>query len=384
MKLEKTEILKNGRASVLVDGQFGSTGKGVFAAFIGTHNEMDIAVSNAGPNSGHTAIFDGKPKVAYHLPMSGAMPPKIEDDRPTVYLSAGAIIDPLLLVDEMGTFGLKASNVVVHPSAAVIHSRHKVRENDRESSIAAVASTQKGVGEALADKIRRIPSSSFSEFYFSSGSGYKEIYGDRIRPEDIHAVEFTSCFQSNASVLVEVSQGFSLSLNASGFYPYTTSRDCTVNQALSDANIHPHFLHRTVMTMRTYPIRVGNIVKDDTMIGYSGNGYKDQKELTWEQVGVAPEYTTVTKRMRRVFSWSHIQTVCAMRANRPTDIFLNFCNYLKSTNDFEDTVTSIRNAAEYVGLEAPKIWYGFGPNHLTDIVETYEEAHALVAKGANK
>ena len=53
------EYIKNGKASVLVDGQFGSTGKGLLAAYLALQpqNEVDIATTNASANAGHWTKF---------------------------------------------------------------------------------------------------------------------------------------------------------------------------------------------------------------------------------------------------------------------------------------------------------------------------------------
>jgi len=61
---------------------------------------------------------------------------------------------------------------------------------------------------------------------------------------------------------MEVSQGFSLGIN-SEFYPKVTSRECTVMQGLADARIAPSKLAKTYMAIRTYPIRVGDVVEVD-------------------------------------------------------------------------------------------------------------------------
>ena len=73
------------------------------------------------------------------------------------------------------------------------------------------------------------------------------------------------------------------------------------------------------MTCRSYPIRVGNTDK-----GTSGGWYPDQQETTWEALGVEPELTTVTKRVRRVATWSWQQFTDAVRANEPDAIWLGF------------------------------------------------------------
>lgn len=349
---------RDGKATVLLDGQFGSTGKGLFAAYVAETGggNFDIATTNAGPNSGHTAIFDGKPKVAYHLPMSAI----VAKDKYAL-LNAGSIIDIPLLIKEVKDLEISPENVLIHPNAAIISEENKHEEKDLNSHAAKIASTQKGVGNALADKIKRNPNACAMN------------HADKL-PFNITPIDLGVSLRVGSSVFVEVSQGHSLSLNASGFWPHTTSRDCTLNQALSDANIHPSYLHRVIMTLRTHPIRVGNIVDGEETKGVSGDCYPDQKEISFEEIGVEPEYTTVTKRKRRVFTWSRIQVERAFQSSQPTDVFLNFVNYLKTVDQLNKIVESIIECAIKVRIRPPNIYYGFGPNHLTDVEYSYQRA----------
>ncbi len=121
---------------------------------------------------------------------------------------------------------------------------------------------------------------------------------------------------------MEVPQGYSLSLN-SKFYPYCTSRDISVSSALSDLEVHPFYLGKTIVSIRTYPIRVGNLPH-----GYSGDFYSDSIETSWEKIGVPVEYTTNTKRVRRVATFSLYQYQDMLKVMLPDYVFLNFCNYL--------------------------------------------------------
>ena len=128
-------------------------------------------------------------------------------------------------------------------------------------------------------------------------------------------------------VFVETAQGFSLGINQQ-FFPFSTSRECTVGQALADAGIPSSRLRKVLMTCRSYPIRVGNTDK-----GTSGGWYPDQQETTWEELGVEPELTTVTKRVRRVATWSWQQFEDAVRANEPDAIWLGFMDYIKDIDE---------------------------------------------------
>jgi hypothetical protein len=129
----------------------------------------------------------------------------------------------------------------------------------------------------------------------------------------------------------------------------------------------------TVMgTARVYPIRVGS-----TPNGYSGDCYRDQKEITWDYLGVEPEYTTVTKRERRVFTFSEVQIREAIYANGVDQVFLNFCNYnpreavrvAKVINQIGSDYYKYRGFSPWEG-ELPQFvrYFGFGPQ-AEDILE---------------
>lgn len=142
-----------------------------------------------------------------------------------------------------------------------------------------------------------------------------------------------------------------------------TSRNCTVAAGLNDANIHPSFLGKVSMSLRTYPIRVGNIYDNEgKRIGWSGPVYSDQTEVTWEELGIEPEVTTVTKRIRRVFTWSKLQFEAAVKDNRPNLLFFNFANYCTE----EEFQSILESCGSFPIEEPPDVLYGYGP-HVEDV-----------------
>lgn len=162
------------------------------------------------------------------------------------------------------------------------------------------------------------------------------------------------------SIFCEVPQGHSLSVN-SEFYPYTTSRVVSLGQALADADIHPIFAGETMLVLRSLPIRVGNIYDTEgAEIGNSGPHYNDQRELSWEKLGLTPEITTVTKRVRRVFSFSETQARSSMAATRPGAIFMTFCDYLPKDEAIR-WLGQLRRISHDLGFEFDP-YFGFGPS----------------------
>lgn len=358
-------FLQTGKASVIIDGQFGSTGKGLCAAWTTQGgNFPHIATTNAAANAGHTTKWrNGKEVVCYHLPTIGVMAHLHQPGQTRVYLNAGSIIDIGVLMHECQQTGFPFSAVVIHPRAAIIEAEDKVYEEGTDSAQTKLASTRKGVGRALARKVMREG---------KVAGQYPEL------AKNIGIIDLNDALAKGASVTVEVPQGMSLSINHGLSYPHCTSRDVSIGQALADANIHPAFLGPAMMCVRTMPIRVGNIFDtriDDKdrqnnasdinriythEIGNSGPCFPDQRELDWTEIGIEPELTTVTKRPRRIFSWSNTQYEQALRAARPDVVFLNFVNYVKDGTEFDDLMWRMRAAEALVGKPTQKV-FGYGP-----------------------
>lgn len=344
--LKKNGFLQQPKAYAVVDGQFGSTGKGLAVEMLQRLQLADgiNVLSNAGPNSGHTSYYGDKAQVLMQLPTYAVQEALMKPEKQvTCLLTDGAIVDPARLIEEVERY----PNLTVWVShvAAVVTDEVKA---DEQTLVDRIGSTGKGTGAALASKIMR---GSNVAMNCPELSEHPQIGVGEIAPDE-------PFYEGKVPQLLEVSQGFSLGLNQE-FYPHCTSRECTVTQAILDAKIHPHDYKDCMMVVRTFPIRVA---------GNSGPGYRDQKEITWEDVGVEPEFTTVTKKQRRVFTWSDEQFASALFANRPSVIFVNFCNYLSpdwATGNTTDARQFVHNSVvkpymELMGKE-PVVIMGYGP-----------------------
>lgn len=322
-------------AYVIVDGQFGSTGKGALAAYLATigQHKINIVTTNAGPNSGHTGYMPhdagGNRIITRQIPVGGVVLNNLLK-KPTVYLNGGAIIDMEVLRDEMSVHGFK--EIVIHPTAAVILPEYKNEEAD--GGPGKIASTGKGVGAALAHKVMR--DGQVAKDFLPNAEAYRWDWSKDV-------------------VLVETAQGFSLGINQ-GFYPHTTSRECTVMQAIADACIPPRRVNKVAMCIRTYPIRVGN-----TDRGNSGGHYPDQRETSWEEIGQPPELTTVTGRVRRVFTFSDQQFREALRANEPDLVFVTFLDYLNGFQAREFMNNALHIYQSEMGQRPDLLLGSFGP-----------------------
>jgi adenylosuccinate synthase len=132
---------------------------------------------------------------------------------------------------------------------------------------------------------------------------------------------------------VEGTQGTGLSLHH-GEYPFVTSRDTSGSGCLAEAGIAPTRIRRTIVVVRSYPIRVES--PEGASSGPMGI------ELAWSTIsrrsGVslselrATERTSTTDRRRRVaeFNWTLFRK--AVSLNGPTDVALTFADYISVVN----------------------------------------------------
>lgn len=145
--------------------------------------------------------------------------------------------------------------------------------------------------------------------------------------------ELEKAFAAGKRVFVEGTQGTGLSLHH-GFYPHVTSRETSVSGCLAEAGIAPSRVRRTILVVRSYPIRVES-PKGAT------SGFMEL-ELDWATISSRcqipaeeleeKEKTTTTNRRRRVgeFDWSLLRKAASL--NGPTDIALTFVDYISIDN----------------------------------------------------
>lgn len=335
------EFVIPGKINMIVDGQFGSTGKGLLASAISNCNHIDFAIGRLSPNAGHTFYVDNKKYVTKMLPVAGIMQRKT-----TIYLSAGSVIDVDILLKEMKEFDIDRDKVIIHPRAAIVTDADKDIESD-SNGVKRIASTQSGAGSARASKIMRKNPLAKND--------------KRLTDMISHGYELSDIIDNDLCCLVETGQGFDLGLNFGLDYPHCTSIDVIPSSVLADIGMHPRDIGNIAMCMRTYPIRVGNIMEDNKVVGYSGDVYPDSRELTWEELGQLPELTTVTKRVRRVFTFSSIQYKRSLFYIRPDCVFLNFVNYCK----YPDVVNE-EWFKSIVNIRKPD-FVGIGPN-IEDVI----------------
>ncbi len=343
-----------GGVDLVVDGLWGSCGKGKVAGYLAAEENYSLSVVVASPNCGHTVYAPGSKEkvVLQQIPVAAAV------SRTRCVLSAGSLIDVDLFLAEVALLGLTPKNVGIDTAAGVVEQRHVKVEADHDLH-KRLGSTAHGVGAARAERLIRNPE-------FKLAKDIKELAPFITDcSEEIHLA-----VKAGKSVLLEGGQGTLLSHNVSGpdgmpFYPYITSCVRTAAGLMADALVAPRDVRNIISVFRSYPIRVA---------GNSGPFYAP--ELTWPDItrmsGSADrieEITTVTKKVRRVAELSDDIIKLTNRLNKPDFIALMFADYYDTKafgcsrwEEMPDKVISSVRHIEEVG-EVPVWLLGTGPKH---------------------
>ena len=368
--------MQNGKLNIVTDGQHGSTGKGLITSYLAWKHRPGILSTTNMANAGHTAVdTTGEAFVAKALPSAAVLNKWYGSEySPTVFVGASSAFTLDQLKKEVVECNLDSAQVVIHPRAGVITQEHKERENDEQVGTKHIASTMQGCGSFLADKIMR-------KADLLLARDYNEL-GGMLSRSDAHTW-LKAKLDTGVSILHEGSQGFSLDINHGSHYPQCTSRGTTAMQNLADLGLNHTDVGDIYVVFRPYPIRVGNVIEDGQIKGHSGGCYSDNEETTWENVSAlagAPaeiskkELTTVTKRLRRVFTFSKLQLKEAVNVNGATKLALNFANYIDwscyQTNTPESLSPKIMDFIHMVedvtGVKVALV--GTGPR-LNDVIE---------------
>lgn len=343
------------KAYMILDLQFGSTGKGLLAGYLAKTRQPDTLVTAWGPNAGHTYIDENGREFIHRMLANGIVSPNLK----TVLIGPGSVLDIDVLMAEISSCKdlLIGKKIIIHPNAVVVTQAHR----DIEARNVKIGSTMKGTGAAVISRIERDPAakvvaSDAIPFWWLDQIAQMGI---SISLSDHH---YDQAIKRAKLIQIEGAQGYSLSIYH-GFYPYCTSRDVTPAQVMADTAMPFSIIPEVYGTLRTFPIRVANRFDDQgNQIGTSGPFYHDQEELDWADVGLEPELTTVTKLPRRIFTFSMEQTIEACFRCGPTKIFLNFANYLDK-KAAKLLISEIHLALALEGMTCGIEWVGIGPNH---------------------
>lgn len=289
-----------GSLDIVVGGQFGSEAKGhvtkqvlnMRMRTIDAPSHYYVNYRVAGPNAGHCVWDESDNKYALRTIPVGAVFPYVE-----LVIAPGSEIDPEVLFSEIAELELGshaiAGRLHISAEATVLTAAHKATEVGMQERM---GSTGKGIGAARADRLMRTANRVGDDemlVKMIEDVGGRVYHG--MHPfDDIH----------DRCVVIEGTQGYGLGLHA-GFYPQCTSSDTRAIDFAAMAGLNPwdFSVFAPWIVARVYPIRV------------AGNSGPLKGESSWEDLGLPQEFTTVTKKVRRVGEWDADLVEAAIRAN---------------------------------------------------------------------
>lgn len=286
------------RLSVVVGGQYGSEGKGAIAGHLTKPQSRQVAcVRVGGPNAGHTVLGTGPEGDRHPWRLRTIPVAAVTNPDATLVIAAGSEIDYSVLQHEaelLEDHGYRIwDRLIIDPQATILEPRH-IEDETTLNIHQKIGSTGKGIGAARADRIMRSA---------KIWADMPHWHRNTPIPTDEYLQE---ALKAGHHIVIEGTQGYGLGLHA-GHYPQCTSNDARAIDFLAMAGISPWADYigtfRAYVVARVNPIRV------------AGNSGPLKDETTWEELGLEPELTTVTRKVRRVGHWDPELVADAVRAN---------------------------------------------------------------------
>lgn len=322
--------------SIVVGGQFGSEGKGkVSLELARMETERRVAVVRVGgPNSGHTAFDRSGRKFALRQLPAGAVDRNVD-----IVFPAGSFIDVGVLLSEIEELDYPRDRIFVSPFANVITAEQKAWELEA-GLVSGIGSTGSGVGAAVMAQVAREASNFPLQRHDAAHYGALEPF---LRDTTLL---MRSWLDADARIIIEGTQGFGLSLYDGGYWPKATSRATTAAAALAETGLSPMDVDNVVLVIRSYPIRV------------AGNSGPLPGETSWDAISASidpeadlREFTTVTKKLRRVGQFDASVVKAAIVCNNPTMIVLNHLDYIAVGGTESERKSATYKFVEYIEAE---------------------------------
>lgn len=285
-----TNLQDGTKLSVVVGGQFGSEGKGAVVAALAPMATDIVRV--AGPNAGHCVHGPGPDGDDHKWRLRSVPAGAVTNRDAALHVAAGSEVDLQVLFSEIDAldrhgYGV-AERLTIHPQATWLGESH-IRREQELGLHKRIGSTAKGIGAARADRIWRTAQ------LIEEAADALALRGVAVG-EPVYAEH----------IVIEGTQGYGLGLHA-GHYPKCTSSDCRAIDFMAMAGISPWDDRIDDLTVwvvaRANPIRV------------AGDSGPLEGETSWEALGLADEYTTVTNKVRRVGAWDPNLVADAVEAN---------------------------------------------------------------------
>ena len=284
--------------TIVVGGQYGSEGKGKVVALLAKESNISLA----------------RPAVAAPIPVIPSQSTEnrsscarfrhaAEPEKATFCVAAGCVVDEELLLHELDLLKIPRERIIVDPRSVLVTEEDRMAE---AGSLVRIGSTCSGTGAALLRRMSRAKGVLLAKDSAAITA--------RCRVETV-ATLLHGRIEGGGDIIVEGTQGFALSLLHGPDYPYVTSRDTTAAGFAMEIGLSPRQIDKIVMVIRTFPIRV------------AGTSGPFANEFSWEHIQaisgapqVLPEYTSVTKRLRRVARFDLDLVKLACKYNCPTTL----------------------------------------------------------------
>src|ERR1017187_7292581 len=108
---------------IVVGGQYGSEGKGKIAALLASADDVVACIRCGGPNSGH--CFTDASGAVYKLRQ---IPTGFVNPLARLLIPAGAVVDVVLLQQELELLGLDSTRVGIDRNAVLVDDADKLLE----------------------------------------------------------------------------------------------------------------------------------------------------------------------------------------------------------------------------------------------------------------
>ena len=335
--------------TVVVGTQWGDEGKAKVIDLLAA--EQDFVVRyQGGHNAGHTVVV-GDQKYALQLVPSGVLYGSV-----TPVIGNGVVVDlPTLFreVDSLESRGVSTSSLCVSSLAHLIFPWHQAMDAAQESARgdSRIGTTLKGIGPAMADKVRRtgiragevLNAASFAAKVRERGEAAQrelaDIGGEAFDLDDVvqrfvelgarlvpYVADTVSLLhearESGRRILLEGAQATFLDVDH-GTYPFVTSSNPVAGGASVGSGLGPRHIDRVIGIAKAYTTRVG--------MGPFPSELTD--ELGERLVEIGREFGTVTGRRRRTGWCDTVMLRHAARLNSLTEIALTKLDVLDTFDE---------------------------------------------------
>lgn len=304
------------QTAAIIGSQWGDEGKGKLADRFARDSDWVVRYQG-GNNAGHTVIVDGE-KFVLHLIPSGILHADT-----TCLIGSGMVVNLRELMDEIekledagidvtDRLRLSCRAHVLFPYHQFLDSKSEAERGDEK-----IGTTQKGIGPAYEDKVRR-EGLRLVDFHSPDAvvehcerkvrqlpDGWEEYESTNPDPVDL-AEEYLRYYEklesllvdgpavlerahnSGESILFEGAQGTLLDIDF-GSYPYVTSSNSSVGGIVTGAGFPGHNLDSVIGVTKAYLTRVGKGPFPAELDGEMGEWLREQ----------GGEYGATTGRPRR-------------------------------------------------------------------------------------